>query len=568
MARLLICELQDAGSWHEIWPTAVNLPESLLVENRTYYIELREVDSPDSYDLYVDDLPLRALRSPSTTSARWLLEIGFYAGAIEFVVKQRHLARITTRVEFSPSLAKLTREHFDKMVGDLLSDTTTLFALSPFRLGVARGSGDRPPPIARLEYLRSRMTAIERAVHSINAHRVRILRGRHERLDITAVRKIIGKDLSASFRTGALRLHKNPTLERRLGTIYLPAVLNRRNNVVSFDIQEHRAIKSAIKSWVAWLKSAAASLSTRPISDEDQRQQASVWRKRCLEMASRLERLLRLDLFTGVADQAANMGLSPVFRWQPDYNSFYRLHRDFTLGIARVFGDFLNLPLSHTYTLYELWVFIRLARAASRLFNLQTLDVGTLFDRDTNDVVIRTGTLYLKVRPDLTIAFQRRYNEYWLAEAGQPGSFSRTMVPDICIEHAEARGGTVRVLVLDAKYRINYQLNEAISSLHTYRDAIVRSTGENGNTIEKAVIGSYIVTPHVPTADTAEGVSGWKSERMPARLFHPEYRGRFKFGAVTLHPGMALIDFEQALRTIFRDSEIPIVETSDRTVGG
>jgi hypothetical protein len=50
------------------------------------------------------------------------------------------------------------------MVRDILSDTFALFSLSGFRKGIARGAGTRPPPIARLEFLRSRIDQLEEIV--------------------------------------------------------------------------------------------------------------------------------------------------------------------------------------------------------------------------------------------------------------------------------------------------------------------------------------------------------------------------------------------------------------------
>jgi hypothetical protein len=57
--------------------------------------------------------------------------------------------------------------------------------------------------------------------------------------------------------------------------------------------------------------------------------------------------------------------LSAVFRNDPLYRAFYRLWQDIKLGIAAVFGNFLNLPLAPTFELYELWCFLRLVRAAA-----------------------------------------------------------------------------------------------------------------------------------------------------------------------------------------------------------
>jgi hypothetical protein len=40
----------------------------------------------------------------------------------------------------------------------------------------------------------------------------------------------------------------------------------------------------------------------------------------------------------------------------------------------------------------------------------------------------------------------------------------------------------------------------------------------------------------------------------PGRLFHPEYRRSFRFGAVTLRPGMTTADVTAALRSIVADA--------------
>ena len=41
---------------------------------------------------------------------------------------------------------------------------------------------------------------------------------------------------------------------------------------------------------------------------------------------------------------------------------------------------------------------------------------------------------------------------------------------------------------------------------------------------------------------------------MPGRLFHPEYRRDFRFGAVTLRPGMGAGELREVLRAIIADA--------------
>ncbi|MGR0188364.1 nuclease domain-containing protein, partial [Azospirillum aestuarii] len=60
------------------------------------------------------------------------------------------------------------------------------------------------------------------------------------------------------------------------------------------------------------------------------------------------------------------------------------------------------------------------------------------------------------------------------------GSYSRTMTPDVVVaQEAAALGGDGRVIVLDAKYRIDDGLNDALGSIHTYRDALVLQPGSS-----------------------------------------------------------------------------------------
>jgi hypothetical protein len=120
------------------------------------------------------------------------------------------------------------------------------------------------------------------------------------------------------------------------------------------------------------------------------------------------------------------------------------------------------------------------------------------------------------------------------------------MTPDLALEPAAGTPDD-RIIVLDAKYRIDAGLNDALNSIHTYRDALVHEAG-NGK-IRGIVGAAYLLTPHVP-----EIADAYRSTPMPARLFHPEYRRSFRFGAVSLRPGMSSSHIRAALRMIVADS--------------
>ena len=258
-------------------------------------------------------------------------------------------------------------------------------------------------------------------------------------------------------------------------------------------------------------------------------------------LARRIGVLTMSELFRDAPPVPATLTLSALFRNDPHYRRFYRIWQDLSLGIASVFGDFLNLPLARTFELYELWCFLRLVRAATEEWGSETLAVGELFTMSGDGALtIASGAATVGVGDGWRLCFQKRYREFW-NEADGRGSYTRTMTPDM-VAYQEVGGAPGRLIVLDAKYRINEGLNDALSSAHTYRDALV-SEGVDG--ISSVVRAAYLVSPQPP-----QFRENYRDTPMPGRLFHPQYRSDFRFGAVTLRPGMTATELRHALTTI------------------
>jgi hypothetical protein len=159
-------------------------------------------------------------------------------------------------------------------------------------------------------------------------------------------------------------------------------------------------------------------------------------------------------------------------------------------------------------------------------------------------VTLAAGTVTVPVGAGWKLYFQKQYREFWV-EANGRGSYSRTMTPDVVAAFDE--GTTNRLIVLDAKYRIDDALNDALSSIHTYRDALVQEAASGA--VQGIVKAAYLLTPHAPSVH-----DGYRQTPMPASLLHPEYRSGFRFGAVTLRPGMSVAEIVGALRLIVADS--------------
>lgn len=548
MAALFIMA-EGGGSTWQVWPVPDVVPPGAIREGASYLFELRDSDDALGADLLIDDVPVEALRSRDARVARWRWQPGFHAGMVEAVLRISGVGARRFEITTDPDLRKLTRDDFDAMVREVLEDTFALFSLSAFRKGIARQRGNRPPPLARLEFLRSRAESIVDTVAAIARAPRHFLRA--EEITVPAHRAVraTGPEIIKSFRTGVV--HAETVRPSRLPPALggrLPAQITLRQRRNSVDIPEHRQIKACLKSWAAWLAGVADLLKKIGARDDPEIvTTAGSWAVRARHISRRLNDAARAGFMADVGDGQPLLRMSSLFRNDPLYQRFYRLWQEMNLGLAAVFGDFLNIPLARTYELYELWCFMRLLRATVEEYGSTGIDLSSLFTGDAaGGVTISAGAVVVPISGGRALCFQRRYREYWIEPEGQ-GSFSRDMVPDIVFANTVAGTPDRSVIVLDAKYRINAGLNEALNSIHTYRDALVQES-ETGRT-EGIVTSAYLLTPHVPVLG-----ADFKDSLIPGRLFHPQYREKFHFGAVTLRPGMSAADLRACLRTIVADA--------------
>ena len=549
MAVLWIQDEATSRRWR-VWPDAESIPSGSVHEGGTYLFQLRESQGASGADLLIDDAPLEALREMGPGSTRWRWSPGFHAGVVEAELRLPGDGRRRFEVVTDPDLRKLTRDDFDGMVREVLEDTLALFALSGFRKSVAQGSAGRAPAIARLEFLRSRIDGLEEAAHAISRSPRRLLSAEEAVVPYHRAARATGPEILRSFRSGRVVPETaSPARLPRTLNGFLPEAIRLRRRRSSLDLPEHRQMAACIRSWQAWLRAAASLLDRKAGSDDRETgRTALAWADRCRQLGRRLGRLCELAPFAGSGDARPRLLFSSIFRNDPAYRRFYRLYRDMNLGIAAVFGGFLGMPLARTFELYEMWCFLRLVRAAAEEYGPASMDLGDLFVREaTGGVTVSAGAMTVSVGSGWKLCFQKTYREFWL-ETGRRGSFSRVMRPDVVVVR-DAGEDPACLIVLDAKYRIENGLAEALNSIHTYRDALVHEaeTGE----VEGIVTAAYLLAPQLPDLD---GGVGYRNMTIPGRLFHPEYRRRFRFGVVSLRPGMQAGELRGVLRTIVADA--------------
>lgn len=152
---------EATGVAWRVWPAAEPIAPGAVHEAGSYLFELCGSTEAPAADLLIDDVALEALQSPTPDAARWRWSPGFHAGTVEAELRVPGVPAKRFEIVTDPDRRKLTRDDFDGMVREILSDTFALFSLRGFRNAVAHGTGTRPPPIARLEFLRSRIDELE-----------------------------------------------------------------------------------------------------------------------------------------------------------------------------------------------------------------------------------------------------------------------------------------------------------------------------------------------------------------------------------------------------------------------
>lgn len=551
MSSLYVMPRNSPEKEYRVWPNPDDIPPGIVKEAQDYVFELRDIEDPLHVDLFVDDSKLEALRPRNTTTAVWLWSPGFHAGSVECSLVGPENRRVNFEVTTDTDLRKLSREEYNLLLEEILQDTTALFSLSSFRKGFGKGRAGSLPPIARLQYLRDKLDELTEAVKEINSRPQRILHRQRTMLPLHRVRRVTGNEIISSYRNGRVQFSSNLQLKlpSNLRNM-LPAKIEQTKVRSVLDIREHREIKACLLKWKTWVSRVGYLITQRVSSRYDPREpdiknSYMNWARKCRIMERDIASLLGLPLFEFIPNEATLPRLSPAYQKIPAYRKFYSIYRDFNLGLSNVFGDFLNIPLSRTFDLYETWSFLRLLRAAANKWSVDGEALKSVFEpaSDQYDIAVKSGVIIVPLNERCSIAFQRSYREYWL-EDGKLGSFTRTMIPDISFSMSAEVGGK-KLIVLDSKYRINSNINDAISSIHMYRDALVRETEEG---VGSAVVGAYLVSPYSPNL-----TKSWKETDSPGRFFHPEYRGSFKFGAITMRPGMTLEDVGLLLDEVVGD---------------
>jgi hypothetical protein len=533
--------IEASGENFRLYPDPQPIPPGRITETSAVAFHLRGPDL-DIFkaELVVAGVPLdRVALAPD--HIRWRWDIGFNAGVVDVELRGVGGPSRSFEVTTDPSVAKLTRDDYAQMVGDILADTVALISLAGHGVGIARGA--RLLELGRLHLMRRVFDRFEQAVVQIDRSPwFRIERGTNL-VPIGQARRATPVELSRSLRSArAVTKEQAARLSdagRRLAVTLggrLPTRLSITTGRRDHRRREHADILMVILMWRSFLCRVGGIFASLRKADEDDYPQIEFWRRHVQNMLLRTARLQKLSLFDGVQPTRGPVTPSLLYRMVPSYKAFHRCYRDFMAGLAEIVGEFLRLPLRKTYDLYELWCFLRLARAAASRGGSVDAWKKVFAEVSAHGGLVR----HLETRAldfgEFRLIYQPLYREIWRSGGPRIGSFSRQMQPDISISPS-AMDKDRPLIVLDAKYRVEAGLNAAVSSIHMYRDALVERIGSQEDMANRrAVVAAFLLTPQMPGVDNKH----WRETDTPQVFFRESYRESFRFGVITVRPGLTV----------------------------
>lgn len=515
-----------------------------LTENSTYWWQLTgTIEDPFIVALVVNGLALsRDISAFDEVWFRW--DLGFSAGFADVELIHGRRTPWSSRLVIDPATAKLVRQDFRLMLRDIIEDTRSLATTSGLRERLSRGSYSLP--IANLEFILESAPRLHALVHELDRTQRRKLSPDRTLTPLRDARGITTKQWAVSRRHGvpvdsvAMRSLPPQLLELASGGV-LPTRIEQTRTRPKSALREHAEILGFLHSLIAQLRR-----SMRTLASGEQRPGELVLHSRCRRVVRQITSLSELSVFQGLSPERGPWKHSHLYKRAEPFRSLFRLYRDIRSGVSGVGGDYSSVPLQETFRLYETWVCLRLARAAAAID--PQLDASSMFtdDPERNQLTLSLQATAIEFC-GRTLKFKPVFQEVWKTKDGI-GSYSRQMIPDIVLE-LQTTSYARSIVVLDAKYRVESQLNDAIASIHMYKDSLIQESRESAvevtNKDKLLVVSGFVVVPNSPAS--MNDSNDWRSEKMPVVLFREGYRDRFNLGALLLRPGTAVRDVADTL---------------------
>lgn len=433
-----------------------------------------------SVDVLISDIPADLVIRRGR--AFYPFDIGFNAGLLGISLIQSGRLVASIEVVVDPDRAKLTREDYAELLGDIARSTLSLYRLGGLSIPAPSSASGARSALVTLDLVRAGFDDLERAVRRVADHPSRRLASTTRRVDVMRARRVDDRALTHAMRSRDGRpatvaeAKARPRLVAAMSGHWIPSILERHRED-EVNVYENRAALG----FLVWLETTLGGVHRRleagtmdlapPL--------VAVWMERIKDWRRRIGLLRRREIFRDIAADPILRSTS-VFRLQPDYARLFSVMARMRSGLGVGAEATPLVPLERTFELYEIWCYIRLLLAVGDSLPSARKPIANLLKGvDAPHKLgfsLSSGTAStLSLGPGLSLTYQRRFTPT------PDASGCRTALvearPDVVISRDDPSGKCVGIVILDPKYRRGSSLLDGIRDLHVYRDAIRGAKG-------------------------------------------------------------------------------------------
>ena len=288
-------------------------------------------------------------------------------------------------------------------------------------------------------------------------------------------------------------------IQQQLG--FLPKKVAFQENVLTLNVYENRLLKHFIGymlNTLCYIESSILKELRSP--DRNYYNDADKYLKLLTECQTYKDQAYKMWKRAFLAD-ISDVGLiktSMVLQKEPKYRSFYKLYQEFRANsLLQIDSEYFSIPIKQAWLAYEIWVFLKVAKALQKigfepLKKLFDVSEATSYCVKTNGFnfnLTKNEPLFEFKRDNMTaqLFYQRNYRKIWETSVKSGSVLKREKTPDIVVELIRTGTLAPRILILDAKYRPETSLDDAMSELsdyaHNIRDRNNRQIVENARLV-------------------------------------------------------------------------------------
>ncbi|MCK9858305.1 DUF2357 domain-containing protein [Paenibacillus sp. ATY16] len=455
-----------------------------------------------SFRLLLNNMPLSMVRTDFGWEGEWTTP--FQSGTVTFTIQ--HEENTSVQVYLYADQRKLSENDYEQMVKDILTEAAACFQHCGAHLKFDNSGFARKLSLAQWDYIDRSFHRLQRLFQEIQSEPLRRLKATDQWIRRENIQHVTPSLLAWSERHAGNGMSQEIPVPDLLWTAVREDTFNVYENQVM--LRQLRELQHLLRKYQTIDKVAIQSKAEYYLD------RVNYW--------------LRSFFLKQIKPLTGPIVISQVFRKHPIYRNwfswFHQLYQfnDYSIGFKN------SIPLKDTYHLYEIWVFMQMAKILRE--NGAVSDTSELFSLEQDGHVLNLSERKesrIKLIGGATLAYQR-----WFTSATIDFyTYTHGMKPDIVLE---ANG---KLYIFDPKYRLDHNLPMALGEMHKYRDGIL-SRSDGSWPVEEV----YIVTP----------APGQENQH----LFGDEYRQRHQMGAYSFNPGNSSSELVNKLIEILRYERI------------